>query len=53
MDTIGFALVTIGQSIEVNIVNAAPTQAPRRAPQKVKYFTLLGSYPLSNASSIS
>ena len=39
----GLALVTIGQSKDVKTVNAAPTHAPKIAPQRVKYLTLLGS----------
>ena len=45
--------MTIGQSKEVKTVKHTPTKAPRIAPQKVKYFTLLGSFPVSRASSIS
>ena len=49
----GLALVTIGQLIEVKTVKATPTKAPIIAPQKVKYLILLGSFPVSKASSIS
>ncbi len=53
METIGFALVTTGQSIDVKTVKDAPTKAPRMAPHRVKYLTLLGSLPVSKASSTS
>ena len=49
----GLALVTMGQLIEVKTVKATPTKAPIIAPQKVKYLILLGSFPVSKASSIS